>query len=233
MISFNGVFVCVCVCIYWRRRMRFASMRPRPNVCGSAHAWVAQEYIEDVRKTTESVQSAVVQACTLVGSLRLSAPVRRRSCAAAWFGERAADRPLPRAARAARGPSASRSTRPSERRAPSCALCGVRPRRMSRNTRHRCTSSATLSAPAGPARPAGDHEPQACAGLARGARRLRRGQARARRVVRRGWAYCPPSGAFASRCGRQGKARQRSIPTLRECRRPGAARLAVRLWPCD
>ena len=63
---------------------------------------------------------------------------------------RRACRPLPRAARAARGPSASRSTRPSERRAPSCALCGVRPRRMSRNTRHRCTSSATLSAPARP-----------------------------------------------------------------------------------
>jgi hypothetical protein len=145
---------------------------------------------------------------------------------------RRACRPLPRAARAARGPSASRSTRPSERRAPSCALCGVRPRRMSRNTRHRCTSSATLSAPAGPARPAGDHEPQACAGLARGARRLRRGQARARRVVRRaGPTVCPPSGA--SLRDADGNATQRSIPTLRECRRPGAARLAVRLWPCD
>ena len=46
-----------------------------------------------------------------------------------------------------------------------------------------------------------------------------------------GWAYCPPSGA--SLRDADGKARQRSIPTLRECRRPGAARLAVRLWPCD
>ena len=184
--------------------MRFASMRPRPNVCGSAHAWVAQEYIEDVRKTTESVQSAVVQACTLVAP---SACLHPSAVAAARpHGSESVPAFATRSTCCARPQRIAKHT---PERTPRAILCVVR-RTATPDVAQHAPSLYVVSdvERAGPARPAGDHEPQACAGLARGARRLRRGQARARRVVRRaGPTVRPPSGAFASRCGRQGKAK--------------------------